>query len=69
MSMRAMPEPTMIDCNAIVSATGPNSAMPRGRKPEYMVPNRPNTLPCMALSVFSCNKVVIAVCTIVIATP
>ena len=39
------------------------------QKPEYIVPSSPKTRPCIDVSVFSCSIVVIAVCTIVNATP
>ena len=48
---------------------GPNIAIPIGKKPEYIVPSNPKTRPCIEVSVFSCSIVVIAVCTIVNATP
>ena len=69
MIISAMPDPIIIHCKGRISASGPNIAMPIGKKPEYMVPSSPKTRPCIDVSVFSCSIVVIAVCTIVNATP
>ena len=69
MRMRAAPDPIIIHWRGRISANGPNTAMPTGRKPEYIVPSSPKTRPCIDAPVFSCSIVVIAVCTIVNATP
>ena len=43
------------------SASGPNTTMPSGRKPEYMAPKSPNIRPCISGAEFSCSRVVDAV--------
>lgn len=59
----------MIHSSGILSANGPNIAMPIGKKTAYIVLSRPNSRPCIDPSVFSCSIVVTDVCIIVKATP
>ena len=62
-------DPIMIREIGMKSAKEPKTAIPMGRKSEYIVPSSPNTRPCMLSSAFSWIMVVTALCIMVKGIP
>lgn len=64
--INAPPEQTIISLSGITSASKPKTAMPKGRKPEYIEPSKPNTCPAYLHApddVLSVTYQTIAICT------